>query len=172
MSKLKIKTAQPGDAALIADISRETFYDTFAPFNTKEDMDKFMAEQFTRESLMREVEQAENIFLLLMDEEHPLGYLKLKKRADLEEFPGTPAAELARIYIRQSGQGKGGGKILMQAAIDLALSLNARLLWLGVWEKNEKAIRFYRQWGFEKFGEHTFLLGNDKQTDWLLAKRL
>jgi ribosomal protein S18 acetylase RimI-like enzyme len=45
-------------------------------------------------------------------------------------------------------------------------------IWLGVWEHNHQAIKFYTTWGFEKFGDHLFLLGDDPQTDWLMKKEL
>jgi len=60
----------------------------------------------------------------------------------------------------------------MQHCIEVARQKSARVIWLGVWEKNNKAIAFYTKWGFEKFGEHVFMLGDDPQTDWLMKKVL
>lgn len=80
--------------------------------------------------------------------------------------------EIARIYALQSYIGKGVGSALMKKCIDQACELNKEIIWLGVWEKNQKAIHFYRKWGFEKFGTHIFILGDDPQTDWLMKKEL
>ena len=60
----------------------------------------------------------------------------------------------------------------MQRSIEIARQKNAQIIWLGVWENNQKAISFYMKWGFEKFSEHIFMLGNDAQTDWLMKKAL
>ena len=82
------------------------------------------------------------------------------------------ALEIARIYAVQKSIGKGVGRALMQHCIEIARQRNFRIIWLGVWEKNQKAITFYSKWGFEKFGDHMFMLGNDPQTDWLMKKVL
>ena len=50
-----IRLANENDAELVADLSRQTFYESFAGDNTKENMDKFMNEQFTKEKLIDEV---------------------------------------------------------------------------------------------------------------------
>jgi ribosomal protein S18 acetylase RimI-like enzyme len=164
-----IKEATAADAELIADMSRKTFYETFIADNSKEDMDKFMNEQFTKEALMAEVGAAGNFFLLAYVDEEPAGYARLRD-AEAGELPDS--IELARIYNDPKMIGKGVGKALMDACIAKAKELNKQTIWLGVWEKNDRAIRFYEKAGFEKFNEHGFLLGNDLQTDWLMKKHL
>ena len=67
---------------------------------------------------------------------------------------------------------KGVGPALMQACMDIAKELKKSVIWLGVWEKNSRAIAFYQKWGFEKFGEHIFPIGDDPQTDWLMKKAM
>ena len=170
--QLEIRHAKPGDAEIIAALSRSTFYETFAPQNTREDMDKFMNEQFTREKLMEEVGAAGNIFLLASIGDEVVGYTRLRETTNPLLIHNGPAIEIARIYAVQKNIGKGVGGALMQQCINVALQKNARVIWLGVWEKNQKAIAFYTKWGFEKFNEHVFMLGNDAQTDWLMKKVL
>lgn len=164
---IEIRTAGKKDAALIADLSRKTFYDTFAPHNTAADMEKFMAEQFTGEKLMAEVGTPENTFLLANVAEKPAGY------ACLREWKGDPAKiEIARLYADVEFIGKGIGKALMQACIGLAEQRGKKTVTLGVWDKNERAIAFYAAWGFEKVGQHDFVLGSDVQQDWIMQKQL
>ncbi len=164
---INIRTATASDAALIADLSRETFYDAFIADNKKEDMDKFMNEQFTKESLMKEVGAPGNIFLLAYIDDEVAGYARLREN-DTEK----DKMEIARIYNKTSAIGKGIGKSLMLACIETATQLNKKTIWLGVWEKNQRAIDFYTKFGFVKYDEHDFLLGNDLQTDWLMKKEL
>jgi ribosomal protein S18 acetylase RimI-like enzyme len=64
------------------------------------------------------------------------------------------------------------GKLLMQESITIGREKGKDIIWLGVWEKNQRAINFYSSWGFEKFGECDFLLGDDMQRDWLMKKKL
>jgi diamine N-acetyltransferase len=167
-----IREATRDDAVLIADISRQTFYDTFAAANTKEDMDKFLAEQFTKGKLMLEVGFPENQFLLAYINNDVAGYVKLRDGKLPKELNGQPALEIARLYALKEFIGHGVGAALMQASINIAREKNKKLVWLGVWEKNDRAIAFYTKWGFQKFGECDFLLGNDMQLDWLMKKEL
>ncbi|OQP52663.1 hypothetical protein A4H97_24715 [Niastella yeongjuensis] len=172
MNTIRIAEATKKEAELIANLSRKTFYDSFAGDNSKEDMDKFLNEQFTREKLMAEVGAAGNIFLLAYDGDEVLGYARMRETPNPVSLEDGPAIEIARIYAEQKSIGKGVGSALMQQCIEMAKRKNCRVIWLGVWEKNYKAIAFYTRWGFERFSEHIFMLGNDPQTDWLMKKGL
>lgn len=172
MPDITISYATTADAALIADMSRQTFYETFASFNTKENMDMFMNEQFTREKLMQEVGAPGNIFLLAYEGNEPVGYVRMRENNNPPELEGKETIEIARIYAVTSSIGKGVGKKLMQQCLATAEEKNKELIWLGVWEHNQRAIEFYKKMGFETFGTHVFLLGDDPQTDWLMKKDL
>ncbi len=167
-----IRAATKEDAVLIADISRQTFYETFAADNTKADMDKFLNEQFTSTRLISEVSLQENYFFLAYDNNEVAGYLKLRENKQSKLLTEKPSIEIARIYSIKKMIGKGIGKLLMQKSIDIAKQKQKQIIWLGVWEKNQRAIDFYHKWGFEKFGEQIFLLGTDLQTDLLMKKEL
>lgn len=169
MSLVTVRYATPADAELIADMSRTSFSEAFAKDNTKEDMDIFMTEQFTKEELMKEVELSEGIFMLAYINNEPVGYARLRLKNNLAH---EQAIEIARIYALDKAIGKGVGKALMLECINKANELQMKYIWLGVWEKNQRAISFYQHWGFERFGEHQFLLGTDLQTDWLMKKLL
>ena len=172
MSDIIIRYATALDAELIADFSRKTFYETFGTHNTKENMDKFMKEQFTRESLIKEVSEPGNIFLLAMNEEKPVGYVRMREGEKYPEFGDRDSLEIARIYVVNKFIGTGVGKLMMQKCISLAKEIKKDIIWLGVWEKNKRAISFYTKWGFEKFAEHPFLLGDEVQTDCLMKKEI
>lgn len=169
---ITIRFATHEDAGLIADLSRLTFSETFGYLNTKANMDKFMNEQFTRENLMAEVDEPGNMFLLAYDDEKAVGYVRMREGEKYEAFSGKDSIEIARIYVINSCIGTGVGKELMRKCIFLAKEMKKDIVWLGVWEKNPRAIAFYEKWGFEKFDEHDFVLGDDVQRDWLLMKNL
>lgn len=167
---ITLRLAKTEDAELIADMSRKTFYDSFAAYNTKENMDKFLSEQFTKDALIKEVNAQNDIFLLAYSEKIPVGYVRLRENNIPPSLGTDRAIEIARIYAVQDSIGKGVGSAMMRKCIDIALEKNCNTLWLGVWEHNQKAIDFYIRWGFEKFDEHDFILGNDVQKDWLMKK--
>ena len=172
MSTITIRLATPADAALVADLSRQTFYDAFAADNTPEDIEKFMNEQFTREKLMAEVTDPASIFLLAMMGDEVAGYARIREAPNPPELGDAAAIEIARIYAVTTTIGKGVGSALMQHCLTIAQEKQKKVVWLGVWEHNRRAIDFYTKWGFRKFGDHVFVVGNDPQTDWLMKKEL
>jgi ribosomal protein S18 acetylase RimI-like enzyme len=172
---LILVTIRPGmkeDAEMIADISRYCFYHTYAPVNTKANLDKYMQEQFSHEMLMEEVVDDNNIFLLAYHLGNISGYAKLLNNSAHSKLGSKKQVEIVRFYVLPDFKGKGVGTQLMRACINYAKSKEADFLWLGVWEKNEPAIGFYSSLGFEKFSKHKFKLGDDEQTDCLMFKNL
>ena len=167
-----IQRATSAHAESIAVLSRETFYDTFAAFNSKEDMDKFMNDSFSMQALINEIDVPGNIFLAAFMNEELVGYAKLAESKNPPELGDMNTIEIGRIYAAQKTIGHGVGKALMQQCIQLAAEKNKQIIWLGVWEHNQRAISFYHKFGFEKFGEHDFVLGNDVQTDWLMKRTI
>jgi ribosomal protein S18 acetylase RimI-like enzyme len=170
MNGLYSRLAGRGDAEQIADLSRRTFYDSFAAQNTKENMDQFLNEQFTREKLLAEVGDPGSTFLLAYLEGELAGYARLREGHQPRELGDINAIEIARIYAEQNAIGKGVGKHLMQHCLEIAREKGKEWIWLGVWEHNRRAIEFYMKWGFEKFGEHIFVVGSDPQTDWKMKR--
>jgi diamine N-acetyltransferase len=169
---INIRLATAEDASMIAELSRRTFYDTFANDNTPENMNKFMNEQFTHESLMKEVGEPSSIFIIAESGNETAGYARLRESPAPPSLDDLPSIEIARIYTLQTMIGRGIGNALMKRCIEIAFEMGKRIVWLGVWERNSRAIQFYTKWGFEKFDEHDFVLGNDVQRDWLMRKML
>ncbi|RYY84446.1 MAG: GNAT family N-acetyltransferase [Chitinophagaceae bacterium] len=168
----RLRTATLQDAELIADMSRKTFYDTFAADNTPEDMELFLSQQFTRGKLLLEVGRPDLHFVIAYIDEQPAGYVKLREAKLPQNLHSGSALEIARLYALQEFIGKGVGAALMAESIRIAGERNKQWVWLGVWERNARAIAFYERWGFEKFGECDFHLGRDIQRDWLMRKDL
>ena len=169
---LEVRYATEKDADLIADISRETFYETFADENTREDMDIFLNVQFTRGKLMLEVDTPGKMFLLAEENQKIAGYAKLNETRRPANIDGNNVLELARLYVVKPMIGRGVGSFLMKKIINLAVGQGKDRLWLGVWKENKRAIEFYKKWGFEIFDECDFMLGNSLQKDWLMKKKI
>lgn len=170
--EINICYATADDAELIADISRQTFEEAFAAQNTPENMQKFLNEQFTKEALIEEVGTNGNTFLMAYAENELVGYVRLRDNNTPEGLEGQNVIEISRIYATAGAIGKGIGSELMQACVDTARQLKKDVIWLMVWEQNQKAIEFYKKWGFEKFGDQGFVLGDDIQNDWLMKRNV
>lgn len=170
MKHIELKDAGIEQAAMIADISRTTFQETFGPVNTKEDMQLFLQEQFTVEKLIQEVGIPGHRHVIAYSAGIPAGYLFIKYHSHAL-LQNEPALEISRIYCLQAFQGQGVGKAFMQEALLDANRKKLNWVWLGVWKENTKALAFYQSFGFSIFGTTDFLLGRDWQEDWLMRRK-
>lgn len=164
--------ATVADTTNLALFCRNTFYDTYYLQNTQADMVLYMQQYLNDDSIKLELENADNIFIIMLDDEAIIGYAKLTDSIMPKALKSLTGLQISRIYAAKNYIGKGLGKQLMKQSIQLAVEKNKQVIWLGVWEKNRHAIDFYQEFGFEKFGEEIFVLGKDEQTDWLMQKQL
>ena len=153
---------------VLRDIGMQTFIESFSSQNTEENMRMYLGEKFSDESMTFELCNPGSLFFIAKNDGKTVGYLKLNTGNAQTDIADKHTMEIERIYVLQSMHGKRVGHSLLQTAIDEAQKTGVEFLWLGVWEHNEKAIQFYRKHGFEPFGTHVFMLGNDAQTDLLM----
>lgn len=172
MQQLYCRIATVDDVELLASISRKTFFDTYNEFNTKEDMDLYMAQYFNHQTLVDELNNPLNIFVFVYDGDELSGYVKLSDSHVPDKLQGFTALEISRIYSVKEKIGKGVGKKLLDESIAIAKQKNKQLIWLIVWKENARAIAFYQKNGFEIFDEQDFILGTDVQHDWKMKKNL
>jgi diamine N-acetyltransferase len=171
-SPFLIRVGTLSDAPVLTTLGAKTFYDTFAPHNTVEDMKLYLEKNFTLEQVEKEINDPASTFLLALDGQSVVGYAKLRNSEQPKELGNAPGLEIERIYSAKEYVGKKVGKTLMLACLAIAEKEGFKTVWLGVWEHNPKAIAFYERWGFEKYGSHPFMLGSDAQTDLLMKKNL
>lgn len=151
-------------------ISEQTFQETFAPYNSAENMEQYIRKAFSEEQLQTELQHPNSKFYFAYYESKIAGYLKLNTGSAQTEDMGPDALEIERIYVLQDYQGKSLGQHLFNSALQIAIQNKKSVVWLGVWEHNTKAINFYAKNGFIVFSKHQFKLGNDLQTDLLMKK--
>ena len=162
---LDIRIAVARDAARVATLARDTFIATFADSNTPEDMAHYIEQAFAVETIQSELADAAATFIWAEENGIAAGYAKLYRGNADECVTGPRAVELERIYADPELIGAGVGKTLLHTCIKLAQGEGFETLWLGVWERNERAIEFYHRQGFIDVGEHPFTLGTEEQTD-------
>ncbi len=169
---MKIRYGKATDAVVLSELGAKTFYDTFAKDNTPENMAAHLKSSFSPEIQLAELSNPSNIFLLAEDENLIVGYAQLILNSKEEFVTGINPLEIRRIYSIKEYIGKGVGKALMQASIHEARQKGCDSVWLGVWEKNPRAIEFYKKWGFKEVGSHIFTVGDDPQRDYVMELRL
>lgn len=174
MDLTTIRPATVEDAQLLTDLSYTTFWDAFAhhPKNAPDDLAHYMRQAFTIEQITTELSDPNATFLIALIGAKPAGYAKLIAGSIEDGIEASHPIELSRLYSHQEYLGLGVGQDLMDACFTLARGANHDVMWLGVWEYNPRAQRFYEKNGFRSVGRHTFQLGSDPQTDLLMQREL
>lgn len=167
-----IREATFQDIPAMRSVAIASYRDTFEQHNTPENMNAFLEEAYNLETLQKEFSENNSRLFLACEDKEVVGFVRLRESDEAKEQLGANTLELQRLYIATSAQGKSVGKQLMEKAMAYALEKKYEWIWLGVWERNFKAQRFYAHWGFEKFSEHTFWMGDDPQVDWMMKKPL
>lgn len=168
MIATRIRRASAADAAALAALAERTFRDTFAAVNTAQNMATHAAASYGADKQRAEIE-SERIRTLLVECDGSLAaYAQLRIGVAPECVNADRAVELWRFYIDRDWIGRGLAQRLMDAIFAEAAALDARTLWLGVWEHNPRAIAFYCKCGFVEVGAHVFRLGDDAQTDLIM----
>jgi ribosomal protein S18 acetylase RimI-like enzyme len=168
--ELNIQPATPEDADIIADMGARTFEAAFGADNSPEDMQRYLFLNFSSARIKEQLSDPATTFLLASKNKRPVGYVVLRVSKNHIAKIGPDAVELVRFYVESDIIGRGYGAALMRACLEKAHKNGHRTIWLGVWEKNQRAIRFYRKWGFTKVGTQEFVLGSDLQRDYVLAR--
>ena len=174
---IRIRPAEIADAGPLSRLGAATFRETFEADNTPEDLARYLAEAFAPEQQAAEIGDPMGTVLIAEDGVDAgdiafVGYAHLVSGRPPGAIQGPEPLELKRLYVARAWHGRGVAQALMDAAIEAARARGAQTLWLGVWERNPRAARFYEKYGFTRVGEHTFMVGTDAQTDWLLSRPL
>lgn len=172
MSTIQLKKVTLADLATLRQISIETFTDTFGAQNTPENLRAYLDEAYQPAKLQQELSEPAAQFYFAYVDGHLAGYLKLNHDAAQTETMGNTALEVERIYVRTTFKRHGLGSCMIAQAEQVAQQLGKQKIWLGVWEKNFAAQHFYTKLGFVRTGQHDFMMGDDRQTDFILTKQL
>jgi GNAT superfamily N-acetyltransferase len=170
-ASITVRLATPADAARLASFAATAFTDTFAADNRPEDMTAYLAESFGEPVQRAELEDPEVTVLLAEKDRELVGYAMLRDGDVPACIERSSTIEIARLYAGKRWIGAGIGARLMQCCLDEARTRAKATIWLGVWERNARAIAFYRRWGFADVGSQSFTLGGDLQTDRVMARR-
>ena len=171
---ITIREADAADARLLTDLAYRTFWDAFAhhPKNAPDDLSHYMRQAFNVGQIEAELAEPQNTFLIAEKDGELAGYAKLVFGRTEPGVTADRPVELSRLYAHQRFLGEGVGQRLMDECFARALAAGCDVMWLGVWEYNPRAMRFYEKNGFRQIGSHVFLLGQDPQTDLLMQKEL
>jgi GNAT superfamily N-acetyltransferase len=167
-----IRRGEAGDAVALAELGARTFSDTFLADNDPADIAAFLADTFSLEKQAAELADAATSYLVAEHDGALVGYAMLHRGAAPDCVEAKAPIEIARIYVARAQLGRGTGAALMAQCVEDARIAGHDAIWLGVWERNARAIHFYERWGFRVVGQHVFVVGKDPQNDLLLRRSL
>jgi GNAT superfamily N-acetyltransferase len=172
--RIDVRRATAADAQALAKIGRTSFVAAFAsdPRNKPEDLNAHLLETFSELAIAHELADPNVVYLIAELDQVALGYAKLKSGSSEPSVVARNPIELCRLYAHSEWVGRGVGPALIKSCLEHARGRAHDVLWLGVWEFNPRAQRFYAKWGFERVGEHVFFMGSEPQTDWVLRRAL
>ena len=170
---MELSFATIEDADKLCQFARQSFYDTYSWYNDEQNMATYVNEAFTIAKVKEDINNPLTKFVLAWNNDKLCGYVKIGwgNRFDAPDTT-EKQLEVARLYVDKSFIGQGVGKLLIIVAIEYARQNNADCIWLDVWKENERAIEFYGKSGFKIVSDWTFMLGNDKQDDYIMVKQL
>ena len=167
-----IRQAREADAAQLSEVAQRIFRDTFEQYNTPEDMEMYCSEAFAPETLAAAIAEPRTMILVAGDENRLIAYAHLHRGDPHPNVTGNSPIELKRFYVLAAWHGTGLARELMREVMERSAALGAETLWLGVWERNHRAIRFYRKLGFDEVGDVRFMLGTDPQRDLVMTRQI
>lgn len=172
MENIKIRRITIDDLEELQKIGRKTFEETFSESNSEQNMKDYLEQGFSKEKLTSEFNDQNSEFYFATIENEIVGYLKINFGESQTELKDSKSLEIERIYVLKEFHGKSVGQLLYDKAIEIAKLKESEYVWLGVWEENPRAIRFYTKNGFVAFDKHIFKLGDDEQTDIMMKLKL
>jgi diamine N-acetyltransferase len=158
-STIHLYPARPSDVDWLLPLAKRIFCETFEPYYQPEHFWGYVDRAYTPDSWRAELQDPKAAFWVAWVGERPVGYLKLAWAYVPEVLAGQHLLEVARLYVDQRYHGRGVGPTLMEKAIETAHLEGFDGLWLGVWQKNNRALHFYRKYGFAIVGTHPFEMG-------------
>ena len=165
---VSLREAELADLASLLDVAQTSFVQAFTEGNKPENVQAYLSQAFTLLQLEKEWRNPASTFLLASLEGKLVGYTKVNLAAAQTDVQDPESLEVARLYTLEEVWGKGVGQFLLDAALAFAKEKGKTFVWLGVWEHNARAIRFYEKNGFKTFGSHPFPFGDEIQNDWLM----
>lgn len=168
----KLRDCGVEDAELISDLGARTFAEAYSEETTSEDMSRHLGSVFAVDAVAEELAEPESSFFAAEIDGEPAGFVKVNRGDAQTELPNEGGLEIESLYVLERFQGAGVGRLLLDRALAAAEEAGARYVWLGVWERNQSGIRFWKRMGFVEYGSHGFEFAGRKHTDLLMRLSL
>lgn len=167
---IEVRGASVSDYEMLASLGRKAFQEAFGQYNDPGDMQAYLDLSFDPERIKKQLQDPSVIYLLAYFHGDPVGYTKLVRHSVTDSVAQPKQIQLERIYALGAYVGKKIGKAMMLHALECARSEGFQYIWLGVWQQNERAIKFYKDFGFEIIGVKQFIIGEEVNDDYVMGR--
>jgi diamine N-acetyltransferase len=167
------RSASPADAPALSELGATSFVDAFGDLYSKEDLSLFLESAYAPDVIAAEIANPDRVYRLAEEEGCLIGYCKLGLNGGFDhDFGGRRVLDLKQLYLRGGVTGKGLGSALMGWAIREARARNFDVVALSVYSGNHGGQRFYARHGFQKVADTYFMVGNQRDDEYLFALEL
>jgi diamine N-acetyltransferase len=167
---IRIRRAKEEDALALSVLAEGTFRAAFVESTSAANMQLHCAVNYGQALQVAEIREPSRETWVAEADERLVAYVQLRLKATSTVIVDERAVEIQRFYVDASHHGTGLAHDLMAHVLARAEAAGSAELWLGVWERNQRALAFYRKWGFDVVGEHIFNLGDDPQRDLVMRR--
>jgi len=167
-----LRRATAADLASFCEFSRRTFVDTYGPFHAPERLARHVAERLNDQRVGEELADPARTVLALVQGDAWIAYAMLRSGERPPEVEAERPVEVERFYVGRAWHGRGLAAPLMAATLAAAREKGHDVAWLGVWEQNPRAVRFYEKAGFRIVGRHHYVFDGTPEDDHLMARAL
>jgi diamine N-acetyltransferase len=167
---IRIRRAEDDDALALSVLAERTFRAAFADSNSAANMQLHCAGSYGQALQLAEIRESDRETWVAETDSGLVAYVQLRIDARSPMISGERPVEIQRFYVDASHHGTGLAHQLMAHVLARAGTAGSATLWLGVWERNTRALAFYRKWGFDVVGEHIFKVGEDPQRDLVMRR--
>ncbi len=169
---LRFRRAVKSDAVVLAEFGARTFQEAFGRKNSPQDMEAYLALNYGVSQQTNELQDPDIITVLAEVEGQLVAYTQVRRHLPPGSLTVENPVELWRFYVDSPWHGRGVAQRLMEHVHAAADELGGQFIWLSVWERNERAVAFYKKRGFRIAGTKEFRLGSDVQTDYVMTAEI
>jgi len=170
--KIVIRRATLEDAAIIVELGRQTFTETFGHLFTPTALQNYLDTTFNNIKIYNSLQKSHNQYFIAVFENKPVGYAKIKINSTTPEIQAERPVQLQKLYVLQEFISQKIGAALMQFCLQLTEIQVNDLMWLVVLQSNERAIRFYEKFNFIKYSEYAHQIGENRFEYYIMIKNL
>lgn len=170
---IKIKQATTIDKEVLALLGRQTWAESHGHYlDDENNLIKYLNENFSVSKTKQNINNSKNIFYIMYVDDFPVGYAKIIVKEKQENVISHNNCRLERIFILKEFIPLKIGKQLLTYIEDQAKALKFDTMWLSVYIKNTRAIRFYEKNEFENVGELNFMVNGKSYENIVFSKKL